>query len=168
MVSSLYISKLTASTVNGDVTNASQSVPIPMEIGVNIYYQYTHTYEYPTYYAGFDREVFTSYNTKEISQSDPLVTRQNVLYFATLGVTKSFTFYKTTMSVRASIARNFVSTSSSGNPSDAFNGMRYLLYLSLKGKHNLSYNLLYKRFSFKGPTDLTLNRIGLGVGWQFY
>jgi hypothetical protein len=168
IVSNIYAAYLLASKVDGNVSNASQDVKIPWEIGLSAYYQYTPSYFFPTVYTGVDRETFTSFNTKELLQGDALEVRDNVLYFYTLGLIKSFDFKTRSLILRGSYAKTFQSTTSSVNPENRFKGSRIHFNVSLKTQSNLTYNFLYKRFDLTGPTNLVVNRYGIGIGYQFY
>lgn len=168
LVSNIYAAYLTGSKIDGSVANANESISIPFELGISAYYQYTFNHSIPTLYAGFDREAFSSFNTTELLQGDALETRDNNLYLYTVGFIKNFDIKRKSLSVRASYARTFKSTTSSETTADAFEGSRIHLYLNYKASSNFSYNILFKRFDLTGPTKLVVNRYGVGVGYQFY
>jgi hypothetical protein len=168
IVSNLYGAYLLGSKIDGNVSNANQNIDIPWELGVSVYYQYTPSYFFPTVYTGVDRETFTSFNTKELLQGESLETRDNVLYFYTLGMIQSFDIKNKSLTLRASYAKTFTSSNSSASTLNNFEGSRIHFNLSYKASSNMSYNLLYKRFDLTGPSDLVVNRFGIGLGYQFY
>lgn len=168
IVTNAYLSYLSGSKISGTVSNADQNIKIPPELGLSLYYQYSPSYSFPTLYGGVDRETFTSFNTTELLQGDALETRANVLFFYTAGFIKSFDVKRNSVTVRASYAKSFQSSTSATDSTKTFEGSRIHFYLSIKGAHNLSYNFLYKRFDLSGPTELVVNRVGIGIGYQFY
>ena len=168
LVSNISYSYLRGSTITGTVANTDQDIKIPAELGVSLYYQYNFNYILPTLYTGFDRETFSSFNTSELLQGDSLEIRKNVLYFYTFGFIKSFELKKNALTIRASYAKTFKSTTTSANINDKFVGTRLNFYLSIKGTNNFSYNFLFKRFDLSGTTKLVVNRFGVGIGYQFY
>lgn len=168
VVSNIHAAYLNASKVDGNVSNSNNNIKTPLEIGMSVYYQYTYNHSIPTLYAGFDRESFSSFNTTEVLQNGTLELRNNILYLYTVGFIKSFDVKSKSLSIRASYAKSFKSTSTSVVSTDTFEGSRIHLNLNYKTSSNFSYNILFKRFDLEGPTKLIVNRFGIGFGYQFY
>jgi hypothetical protein len=61
-----------------------------------------------------------------------------------------------------------VVSKTSGPSSDTFSGQRILLFMNLKVTEKLGFHLLYKRHFLKGPTDLSVDRYGFGLGYELF
>ncbi len=165
---SAYWSSLRASSLNGDTVSQSNSLSVPSEIGFNLYYQYLIKNINTGLYAGFDKEKFTTFNTSLLLDGEDLATVENNLTYATLGISKTFYIGEQKFLTKLSYAKTIASESSLNSANSNFKGSRALLFLSMRGAYNLSYHLLYKRHMLTGPTELTIDRIGIGFGYQFY
>lgn len=165
---SFYWSSLRASNLNGDTVSNSNSLTVPAEVGYNFYYQYFLKSLDFGLYGGVDRETFTTFNTLDLLDGADLSTVENNLTYGTIGISKTFYLGDQKFLSKLSFAKSLISDSSSPRANAQFEGSRLLLFLSMRGVYNLSYHLLYKRHQFTGPTDLTIDRIGIGFGYQFY
>lgn len=165
---SVYWSSLRASDLSGDVVSSSNTLEVPEEIGYNLYYQYLVKNWGLGFYGGVDKEKFSTFNTRDILVGQELAIVSNDLTYATLGMAKTFYLGDYKFLSRASFATSVASTSTSTRGDAQFEGNRMLLFLSMRGSYNLSYHLLYKRHQLTGPTNLTIDRVGIGIGYQFY
>lgn len=165
---SLYWSSLRASDLSGDVVSNSNTLEVPEEIGYNIYYQYLFKSLGLGLYGGLDKEKFSTFNTRDILVGEELSIVSNDLTYATLGLGKTFYLGDFKFLSRASIATTIASTSTSTRSDAQFEGTRLLAFLSMRGSYNFSYNFLYKRHQLTGPTNLTIDRVGIGLSYQFY
>lgn len=165
---SFYWSSLQASNLNGDAVSNTNSITVPAEVGYNLYYQYFLKNLDFGLYGGIDREKFTTFNTLELLDGASLATVENNITYGTIGISKTFYLGEQKFLSKTSFAKSLASDSSSAGANAQFEGSRLLLFLSMRGAYNLSYHLLYKRHQLKGPTELTIDRIGIGFGYQFY
>lgn len=167
---SIYFSRLTGSVAE----DTGAELDIQTEIGTNIYYNYS----FPSYtlslYSGFDYEQFSTYNTDEILEgSTTYKVRKHNIGFVTAGVGKSFSVATHKFLFKASISKSITSSSSelpatTNNGSDTYSGIKYILYLNYKASSNFLVHAIYKQHLLDGPTDLSILRIGVGVGYKFF
>ena len=161
---SVYFSKL-----DDGVSDANESVTIPLEYGINSYIGYNFNKITTEIYTGFDHERFSSFNTDELSIGEALDVRTHVLTFATFGVAKRFEAFQKSFLVKLSYSTSLASDQnreSIVNP-DPFTGSKYIMYLSMQGSSNWSYHAFYKQHDLKGATELQIVRLGLGFGYSF-
>ena len=165
--SSGYWSKLSASKLGGTGINSSK-LDAKDEFGFNIYYQQLTPWIGLSIYGGLDYEQFSTFNTSAFLSGANLTFNQNKLFYGTLGVGKTFFWNDQKILLKASVASSLKSESSSVNPIDKFNGKRFLFFTSIKGDNRFTYHLIYKRHVLQGPTKLTIDRIGAGIGFVIF
>lgn len=165
---SFYWSNLSAPNLSGDGVSSTKSLSVPAEVGYNFYYQYFFKNAELGIYGGFDHERFTTFNTLDLFEGSNLKTIENKINFGTIGISKTFYLGEQKFLTKLSYAKSMSSESSNTRINSQFEGNRLLLFLSMRGAYNISYHVLYKRHQLKGPTELTIDRIGLGFGYQFY
>jgi len=167
LVTSFYWSKLTAGKVNGNITNSNTKIQPPSELGFNLYYQYTFTDSLLSFYTGIDYESFGTYNINDLTQGETLVANKNTIYYATVGMGKTFSLSSFQVTTKLSFATTISSKSTSAIVNDNFDGSRALFYFSIKDQSHFGYHLLLKRHDLKGPNKLSINRIGMGIDYTF-
>lgn len=165
IATSLYWSMLVASDVEGNVS--SKKVSSPSEWGGNLYYEQKISQTSWAIYGGLDHEIFSTYNTSELIAGSSLEKRDNNLSFVTAGLTKINQISSFSLISKISYAKSIISKSSTGKESDKFKGSRALLFLKIKDNKPFSYHFLYKRHMLQGPTKLSINRFGAGIGYDF-
>lgn len=166
---SIYFSKLNASVVSGDSgTAGNNDFTIPIEIGGNIYCQYSISSMSLSPYMGLDVERFTTFNMADLENGEPLATRQNNLLYATAGVGHNFSIGAFHIHMKGSLAKSIYSGTTSAKSSDRFSGYRGLIYLNLKRDGPFLVHAFYKHYDLNGPTKLTIDRIGIGVGYFLF
>jgi hypothetical protein len=164
---SIYLSKLNASPITG-IENSGSTFSVPMEIGGNIYYQYSLSSMPLAPYAGLDFEKFTTFNAAELESGAALATRQNSLLYGTIGAGYNFTVGKYRLHVKASYSKTINSSTTSVNSADRFTGSRQMLYFNIKQDGPFLMHVFYKHHNLSGPTDLTVNRFGVGFGYFIF
>ena len=161
----LNSSQLTFNNNNGD----TQKITIPNEYGANAYCQYSIPYSNFSPYAGFDFERITTFDMTAIQNSLPVDFRENNLFYITLGTGYNFNYARYRLHLKASVSKTVGSSSSTGVSTDAFTGFRELLYFNIKKKESpFVLHMFYKHHTLAGPTDLTINRFGIGFGYFFF
>ncbi len=167
--SSFYWSSLKPSSLNGANVNSTQTeLTLKAEYGFNLYYQQLLPTSEISVYGGVDYEQFSTFNTPEYVNGDELAFNQNKVTYATLGAGKTFFINDQRLLVKASLSQSVNSKSSSLLPNSEFTGQRFLLYTSFKGVSRFTYHLLFKRHMLEGPTKLTVNRFGIGIGFVIF
>ncbi len=161
--SSVYWSSLTSSKLSG-TTSESGELEVKPEIGLNLYFQQVIPYGGISLYGGVDYEQFSTFNTQAFVNGANLALNQNKIMFATLGAGKTFFWGDQKILVKSSFSQSVSSKSTSLLANDIFEGNRFLLFASLKGDSRLTYHVIFKRHMLDGPTQLTINRIGAGIG----
>lgn len=168
LVTSAYLSLLRQSEVSDGRNSTTPTIKVPNEIGINTYLQHFMKEFDFSIYEGLDYEKFSSFNTTEyVQQGTDLAVNTNSIILGTVGLAKSFTFLEQKILTKISVAKILNSTSSAG-AANSFSGQRFLFFASLKGAANFSYNFLYKRHILKGPTNLTVDRIGIGLSYDLF
>lgn len=165
--SSIYISKLVSSNIKGEGMESAK-LPIPAEVGGNVYGQYSIAKYALSPFAGLDFEKFTTFNVADIENGDQLSTRQNRLIYLTMGVGHNFSMGTYHLYIKGSLSKSISSTTTSVNSTDIFKGYRQMLYLNIKRNGPFLVHFFYKHHSLEGPTKLKINRIGAGVGYFFF
>lgn len=160
--SSLRASKLTGTDVSSD------KIETKPELGFNLYYQQLIPWSGLSAYGGMDYEQFSTFNTTAFIDGQNLAFNQNKLFYGTIGLGKTFFWGDQKILLKTSIAQSLKSTTTSTNPIDKFDGQRLLLFASIKGESRFTYHLIYKRHTLEGPTKLTIDRIGAGIGFVIF
>lgn len=143
----------------------STSVNIPGEIGGNLYYQRYFKDQQIGVYGGYDYEKLNTFNTDEILVGSPVENVKNDLHYATVGSQKSFTLFDVKQNFKASVSY-VLDSSTTGNT--ALTGFKYILYYTIKPEGRFSFSAFYKHHQLQGPTDLSIDRIGLSVGFMIF
>lgn len=165
---SLYLSLLsTEDNTNG---NDTSTVSIPPEWGGNFYYRNKRNPYFAPLFYGIDLENFSTFNTDEFFQGETVTTRQHMILYATFGYDYWAKVSSGELLFKASLARSFYTSSSreSTLSSEQFSGWRIMTYVNYQPKGKLFYHFMYKRHLLEGPTELTIQRIGLGFGYSFF
>jgi hypothetical protein len=165
--SSIYWSSLRTSRLSGDSVNASELETKP-EIGFNLYYQQLTSWHGLSFYGGADYEQFSTCNTTAFIDGEELALNQNKIFYATAGVARTFFISNYKLLLKSSLSQSLKSDTTSSRPDDKFDGQRFTLFGSVKGESQFTYHLLYKRHMLEGPTKLTINRIGVGIGFVIF
>lgn len=164
---SAYWSSLQASKLSGEGVESNE-LKTNAEIGFNIYYQQLTPWAELSLYGGVDYEKFSTFNTSAFLDGANLAFNENKLIYATLGFGRTFFIKDYKLLIKSSIAQSIKSDTTSSLPNDKFEGQRFLLFASIKGESRFTYHLIYKRHMLEGPTKLTINRIGLGLGFVIF
>lgn len=160
--SSVYLSQLDSAAQEG-----GSDVNIPFETGMTLYLDYIKNSYMP--YFGFDYEQFSTFNTDELSLGESLRIREHKITYATIGFSRFLNFrnkkifFKTALSFSINSNSNQKSITSNEN----FNGAKFIAYFNMPISEKWNTHLLVKRHFLKGPTDLTITRIGVGIGHNF-
>ena len=165
--SSLYWSSLRASRLSGDNVTSGELDTKP-EIGFNLYYQQLTSWHGFSFYGGMDYEQFSTFNTTSFISGSELALNQNKIFYGTAGAARTFFFGEYKLLVKSSLSQSLKSDTNSSLAGDEFKGQRFTLFGSIKGESQFTYHLLYKRHMLEGPTTLTINRIGVGLGFVIF
>ena len=165
--SSIYWSNLNASKLNTDGVTSKELKNNP-EIGFNLYYQHLTPWSGLSLYGGLDYEKFSTFNTSAYVQGQELAFYENKIIYGTVGVGRTFFLNDQKILLKSSLSQSLKSDTTSTLPADKFEGQRFLLFTSIKGESRFTYHLIYKRHMLEGPTKLTINRIGAGIGFVLF
>ena len=168
--SSFYWASLSASSLTGTTNGTAQSDIKPKaEYGFNIYYQQVLTTNSISAFGGLDYEQFSTFNTDEYATSGAELTfYQNKITYGTMGLGKTFFLGSDRLLLKTSLSQSLHSSTTSAVPNSEFKGQRFLLFASYKGDSRMSYHLLFKRHMLEGSSKLTINRIGVGIGFVIF
>jgi hypothetical protein len=165
LLASLYWAKSTSGKINGISNSTINDINIPGEIGYNFYYQYYLQKNKTGIYLGYDYEELNTFNTNQLLVGDPVKNISNKINYGTLGFNQSYEINNSVFNSKISFSNILSSKSSLG---EKLTGYKYLVYLSLRPEGRISYNIIYKHHDLKGPTNLSINRYGIGIGFQFF
>ena len=153
VASSAYISYM-----NDSVSALGQKAKIPPEIGINAYFErylnFIHGFKY---YLGFDFEKFSTFNTSEILQGSDIVTKQNYMFFFTLGISKEFGRFFT----KASYSKGLMGYSKHGKP----RGDKFILFAGVNVWKKWSIQAFYKHHYISAPCEVKITRYGAGFSY---
>jgi hypothetical protein len=165
--SSAYWSSFKSSKLSGTGVTSSD-LKTKAEIGFNLYYQQLITFGAVNIFGGIDYEKFSTFNTSAYIKGASLTLNENKITYGTIGVGKTFFFGDYKFLLKSSLSKSLSSQSTSSLNTDTFEGSRFLLFASLKGDTRFTYHILYKRHMLDGPTKLTIDRIGIGLGFVIF
>ncbi len=166
---SVYFATLNSGTLTLTGETEQRKISIPNEYGATLYTQYSIPYSQFSPYAGLDYEKLTTFNMVEIQNAEPVAFRQNSFIYLTAGAGYNLKLTRYRIYLKASVSKTLYSSSSTLKTSDEFNGYRELLYFNIK-KHNSPYvfHAFYKHHNLTGPTKLTIDRFGIGLGYFIF
>ena len=161
VASSVYLSKLNASTIDNSEIDQSE-LTIKDEVGGNLYLEYKMLDSGYSIYGGIDYEEFTTLNLDEIIEgsSNIIDTNREKIIYATAGL--SF-FKKIVLPTAIKISASPVISSNTD-----FSGLKYMLYMNQKLSSNTWYHLLIKHHQLEQvDRAVSITRYGFGVGVTF-
>lgn len=161
ILGSAYWAQSSKGKVTGNSTSATSEFSIPGEVGFNLYYQYYLKESSLGIYSGYDFEKLNTFNTSEIVSGSPVVNVDNKIHYVTIGLSQGFSILDLKMNVKASLSKTIASTTTG---SKSLTGMKYILFYTVKPEGRFSFNVFYKHHELKGPTQLSIDRIGFSVG----
>ncbi len=161
VLGSFYWAQSSKGNVTGNSTSPTSDFSIPGEMGFNLYYQYYMKENSLGIYSGYDFEKLNTFNTSEIVSGMPVVNVDNKIHYATVGLSQGFSILNLKMNVKASVSKTIASTTTG---SKSLTGMKYILFYTIKPEGRFSFNMFYKHHELKGPTQLSIDRIGFSVG----
>lgn len=167
---SAYFSYLVATSSNLE----DSTVDVPIEIGLNSYYQYALPYgggKMANVYTGLDFERFNTFNIEGVQTEQKLIFDQNMLGFLTLGYSHLFGSGKFRLLMKVSYSQSVFSSRSVGyadtEDTNAYSGNKILFFLSSKVYKDWFVSFLAKQHTLTGPSEVSSLRIGLGAGYSF-
>lgn len=165
VVGSLYWAQSSKGNVTGNAGTPNSEMSIPGEVGFNIYYQRYLKDRLLGIYSGYDFEKLNTFNTDQVVNGLPIANVDNKIHYATIGVTKGFTFFDLNTNLKASFSKT-IASSTSGTKS--LSGYKYILFYTYKPEGRFNFNVFFKHHSLTGPTELSINRIGFTVGISIF
>lgn len=167
IASSAYFSYLLAASTNTDETN----VVLPLEIGLNTYYQRPMMDGLFYLYGGADVEKFNTFNLKAIDSSDGINFDTNEMFFLTGGASKTFSMFNRKFLFKGSFSYSLLSSRQVGYSGDdstsTYSGYKIMGFLLSKIHKDFFLSTLLKYHSLSGPSDVSIIRIGVGCGYLF-
>ncbi len=163
--SSAYISYLSTS-VNSQTTG---SISPPLETGGNIYGEYRLNKYNMTFYSGLDFENISALNLRSFQSTNKVYFDSITASYLTLGMTKPFTLYNIKFVAKFSVSKSLLTSYKSiDQNAEKYTGSKILFYLNYKINEKFYLHSLLKYHTMSGPSDLTIFRIGVGVGYSLF
>ena len=161
---SIYSSALNAST-----SNQGSDVEVDNELGLTAYIQHD-LYEYGfSYYGGFDYESFSTFNTGLFANQRVIGIDENKVFYFTAGLAKLFRLGPIPLFTKLSFSQSLSTsnTPAAGGvaPSKTYSGFKTILYLNYKFHKKWFAHALAKFHKMSGPDELSVTRLGFGVGY---
>ncbi len=166
--SSAYFSYLKSQNVPASAALTNTSISTPMEIGITAYAQRMVVPELVSVYTGVDVEKFSTLNLVELEEgrSTTLSTREHKVVYGTLGSSLYLKIKKQPINLRASYSKSLVSDVNVSSVK-AYEGYKAIFYIQLPINEHFYLNTFYKYHNMTGESELTVTRIGLGLGYLF-
>ena len=168
IASSAYFSYLLAATSNLDTGG---DVEVPLEIGFNSYYQQKFRKKPFSVYGGFDFERFSTFNLVGLDTSGELDLDVNQIGFVTAGYSHGFMIKKRFFLFKTSISQSVFSSRAVGFSGDSdttsYTGNKFMLFFMGQLNKKFTLSTLFKYHILKGPSDVSILRIGFGAGYSF-
>jgi hypothetical protein len=165
---SAYFAYILSFKLSGDLgAGVPTSVSPPPEIGANFYFHQFVSKVNGLIFEGIDIENFCTLNTKYFALGANLTSYSNKLAFATIGFRTKIEIFKKQTVLIASFSQSVLSQTTDPT-TDTFSGNKITLFASIADIRKFSYHIIYKHYSLTGPTKLTIDRIGVGMGYGFF
>lgn len=148
---------------NVKYNSINKEAEIPGEFGATFYYQHFIKNKL-AFYTGLDIEKLNSVNTLDVINNDAELksSQYNVIY-GTIGVSKNFYFKQIPMGIKGSISK--LTYSSKVNATE-LDGYKFIVFYSFRPFGTINYNIFFKHHNLSGPSELIINRIGVGVSFM--
>lgn len=167
IATSAYFSYLLAASTNTEDDNVS----LPLEIGLNAYYQYPLYGSGYYLYGGADFEKFNTFNLEGIESNNEISFDENQLLYLTAGFSKTFALFKKKFLFKGSFSHSVVSSRTSGFADEtddaAYSGYKVMGFLLGKVSKSFFLSTLLKYHVLTGPSDVNILRVGVGCGYLF-
>lgn len=161
ILGSFYWAQSSKGNVTGNSDAAISTFTIPGEKGANLYYQYFIKEGSFGIYTGYDFEKLNTFNTDKLMTGSQIENIDNNIHYLTVGMSKRFTVYNFKMNLKASVSKTLASSTSG---SKALTGTKYIVYYTYSPAGRFNFSVFYKHHSLKGPTELSIARIGFSIG----
>lgn len=163
---SVFYSYLVTAESNTD----QETIDVPSEVGLNVYYEQPVMKNAFKIYGGLDIEQFNTFNLSDEASSADVKFDQNMLGYATFGLTKAFNVKSQQFVFKTSISQSVFSTRTaaySGDTDGTYGGSKAMLFLMTGVADNLYLTSLLKYHVLSGPSDVTTVRTGIGLSYSF-
>lgn len=162
--SSFYMSYLVGAT-----QGQANDVEIPLELGTNFYMNYRYK-DLKNIYFGLDAERLSSFNTESVQNSQTFFTKEHSILYATFGHFDLYSIFGKKFFTKISISQSLSSQTNVESTIDnsPYSGIKGILFTSTRIYKNFTMHLLLKQHILSGPSNLSISRYGLGIGYQFY
>lgn len=164
---SLYVSNLVATSFEG----TSETTDIPYEYGLTGYVN-LHDYKLANWvpYGGLDFESFSTFNLDERDLGEELDTREHQFLYITAGVSNLISVFNKKIFIKTSLSQSIYSQSSRNSlvDGDTFSGVKGIFFAATSINNKWSAHFLLKQHLMEGPTDLSVTRYGVGLGYKLF
>lgn len=114
-------------------------------------------------YGGVDFERFSTFNLEEIidGSETTIAIKTNQILYVTGGIGLKFSIFSP-INIKVSMSKGVVATGK-------FNGTKFLFYMNQKLGKKFWYHIIYKQHVLSGgKSDLTVGRLGVGLGMSLF
>lgn len=162
---SAYVSYLSTS-VNSQTAG---SISPPLEMGGNLYGEYRADKYKTIFYSGLDFENFSVLNLRSFQLNNKVSLDSITATYLTIGVAKPFILFNKSFFAKASVSKSlFTTIKSVDQNTEKYSGSKILFYLNYKINEKFYLHTLLKYHVMSGPSDLTIFRAGIGLGYNLF
>lgn len=164
-----YSTSFYSSYLVGMVQNDTNEVEVPLELGTNFYVNYNYK-NLNNIYFGLDAERISSFNIDSIQNTETFYSKEHSILYATFGYFNIFKVFSKNVFFKMGVSQSLYSQTNIENSGDdsPYSGIRGIAFLSTNISRKLTLNFLAKQHLLTGPSELSITRFGLGLGYQFY
>lgn len=164
-----FSASIYSSALNANTTNAGGDITVPNELGLTAYLQHD-LYEYGfSYYGGFDYESFSTFNTGQFINSGTIGIDENKVFYLTLGLSKLVKLGPIPLFLKGSFSKSLSTTTTAAPtgvaPTTQYSGFKALFYTNYKFHKRWFAHTLAKYHKMSGPDELSVTRLGIGIGF---
>lgn len=143
---------------------STREVFIPPEIGLTGYINYNLEKLNFDFYLGTDYEAISGYNISTLYQDKALQVIPHQLLYITTGMFKLFKIKNHFFFLKISYSLAIIDNTKGQN----YSGSKYLIYLNYKIFKKVSFHTFYKHHSLHSISELSIDRIGVGINFKVW
>lgn len=166
--SSVYFSYITSQDVPATAGLTNSSISTPVEVGLTAYAQRTIVPELVSIYAGMDAERFSTLNLVEIELGSATVlkNREHTVIYGTAGAGLNLKIKNYPVNFRFSYSKSLLSDINVSSVK-AYKGWKSIFYIQVPLNERFFLSTFFKYHNMSGESELTVTRIGIGIGYVF-
>lgn len=164
-----FSASIYSSALNANTSNTGGDIKVPNELGLTAYMQHD-LYEYGfSYYGGFDYESFSTFNTGLFANSRTVGIDENKVFYLTAGLAKLVRLGPVPLFLKFSLSKSLSTSTTAApggvDPTVQYSGFKAMFYTNYKFHKRWFAHTLAKLHKMSGPDELSVTRLGIGIGY---